>query len=113
MASIAAALTGSATSKSGRPIERLIGSFMALTLATHGVLGPYLESCELGIKAKAEADGLPDWVGAQAEKNLWKALILMLLGVPLSAFVMWSSSQGLLGGVWLQGLLAFNLAFQV
>src|SRR5258708_31055235 len=28
MASIAAALTGSATSKSGRPIERLIGSFI-------------------------------------------------------------------------------------
>ena len=33
IASIAAALTGSATSKSGRPIERLIGSFIVLAMS--------------------------------------------------------------------------------
>ena len=33
MASMAAALTGSGTSKSGRPIERLIGSFIDLDMS--------------------------------------------------------------------------------
>src|SRR3954447_1757188 len=33
IASIAAAFTGSATSKSGRPIDRLIGSFIALAMS--------------------------------------------------------------------------------
>ena len=89
---------------------------MVPTFLAHGLARQYLESRELKIKAKVESDGLPEWVGAQAEKNLKKAIPHIWSGCLLQGFVVWSwanGHKGLVSGTRLDGLLALNLAFQV
>jgi hypothetical protein len=86
------------------------------TYGAHWMAQRSIGTWELKIRAKAEAEGLPDWVGAQAEKNFGKASLLVWSGFLLLCLAIWSwadGHRGLMSGARLDGLVAFNLAFQV
>lgn len=82
-------------------------------VGTHALAGIFLESTGNRVETLALSGGLPDWVSAQAEKNRRKAIIYLILGLPLFPVVTLLKTRGLVGEAWSLGLLAFNLAFQV
>jgi hypothetical protein len=92
--------------------EIVLVAFSTAALA-HGLATQYLRWIQSWIKAEVKSVGLPEWVGAQAEKNLWKGGIYAGLGMPLALLVVWSGFQRPMSGPWLEGLFAVNLAFQV
>ncbi len=111
---LARIVSGWVASTSTRHLFDLVA--IGSTFGAHLTAQEYLESCRTRVKSKVEAEGLPTWVGAQAEKNCGRAIPYLGVGYLLPCLVMGSWAWGLRGpvdGAWLTGLLAFNLAFQL
>jgi hypothetical protein len=84
-----------------------------LIVWTHAIASVYLESSAQRVVTLAISNDLPDWVRTQTEKNWRKVSVYLWLGLPLFPMVTLAHAKGMVGGAWLIGLLAFNLAFQV
>ncbi len=114
LSSLARIVSGSSAPADIRDLLDLVA--ICSTFGAHVTAQEYLESCRTRIRSRVETEGLPAWVGAQAEKNCWKAIPHLWVGYLLPGLVMWSwasGHKGLVSGAWFDGLLAFNLTFQV
>ena len=88
---------------------RLARLAASATLAVHASTFAHLRASGRRVEAVAEALGLPDWVGAQVEKNRRKALVYETLGPALVVLAAW-----FVGDRWWHRVVAgASLAFQV
>ena len=78
-------------------------------LAVHASAFVYLQATGRRVEAIAGRSGLPGWVGAQAEKNLRKALIYEIPGLAIAVV-----GAGLVVGEWWQPIVwGSSVSFQI
>ena len=104
---VASLVAGLAGSTEGHP--RIGWVAVAATLTVHSSAFAHLRATGRRVEATAGALGLPDWVGAQAEKNRRKAFVYEGWGSALAVLTAMSGA----GRWWHLALSGSSLSFQV